>query len=257
MNNINYFKAFFILLFNYWKRSFHSFFYGLFFPLILIFIFSSAFKNIQIVVPGMIASIGTVHGIIMLPIIYSEFKESIVIKKLRVTPIKEWQIIFIIIFFYFLIGICFTISLILLLKLFMLLKLLTEINWNLNWFSLIIGIIFNSLVSASIGLTLGLKTNNFRSTMILATMINFIFTFFSGQYIPISMIEASKLLKLFSFILPNTWTIYLINHGFNNSTDYLDKIINNDKIYLIYGLILIFIIVLNIYNAYIYKKNKD
>ncbi|WP_342276638.1 hypothetical protein [Spiroplasma endosymbiont of Nebria brevicollis] len=90
--------AMFRLLLGYLKKSFHSIFFGFVFPIIMLTILvavlgANTTNSANTVLPGLVMSASPVLGIVTLVMTYSDFKQSIIIKRIGATPSRPWEFI--------------------------------------------------------------------------------------------------------------------------------------------------------------------
>lgn len=143
--------AMFQLLFGYFKKSFHSIFFGFIFPIIMLTILVAVLtpgnpNAAQTVLPGLVMSASPVLGIVTLSMTYSDFKQSIIIKRIGATPLKPWQFI----------GSFWTLGIGAALY-------HNQINWELiNWGYILLAILLSSIMCSAVGIMVGILASDFK-----------------------------------------------------------------------------------------------
>lgn len=211
------FTAMFRLLFNYWKKSFHSIFFGFVFPIImltiLIAVLSISDKNAaNNVLPGLVMSASPVVGIVTLAMTYCDFKQSIIIKRIGSTPLKSWIFILSILLFhvilifvgsFWILGIGAALY-------------HSQINFTaINWGYVILAILLSATICSAIGTMVGIMASDFKIANAISLLLYLPTSFLSGQYIPISLIKHQSVLIVIAKIIPFSYPISIINRGWN------------------------------------------
>jgi len=197
------------LLFNYWKRS-YSWIFSFIFPLLTLFIFKT-FTPAQTLLPNFLISVAISNGVFGLAITYSDLKNSIIMKKIRATPLPQWKVVGGIITFntllsllasgwVFLVGSVFYYS---------------EITFSsINWFYLILAVLLATLLGSLIGFLLGSISPDLRTTSNLAFFINTPSNFLAGVYVPMKMVLENEPLSLIAKFFPYSYPVSIANHAF-------------------------------------------
>lgn len=210
--------AMFQLLFGYFKKSFHSIFFGFVFPIIMLTILVAVLtpsnpSAAQTVLPGLVMSASPVLGIVTLSMTYSDFKQSIIIKRIGATPLKPWQfissilifhviLIFIASFWTLAIGAAFYHS---------------QIDWaTINWGYVILAILLSAVMCSAVGIMVGILAPDFKVANAFALLLYLPTSFLSGQYIPYVAIKGQAVLVIIAKIIPFSYPVSIMNRGWNH-----------------------------------------
>jgi len=210
--------AMFQLLFGYFKKSFHSIFFGFIFPIIMLTILVAVLtpsnpNAAQTVLPGLVMSASPVLGIVTLSMTYSDFKQSIIIKRIGATPLKPWQFISSILIFHVIlifIGSFWTLGIGATLY-------HNQINWELiNWGYILLAILLSSIMCSALGIMVGILASDFKIANAFALLLYLPTSFLSGQYIPYVAIKGQSVLVIIAKIIPFSYPVSIMNRGWNN-----------------------------------------
>lgn len=209
------FGSMFRLLFNYWKKSFHSIFFGFVFPIIMLTILVAVLNQKNAanqILPGLVMSASPVLGIVTLAMTYCDFKQSIIIKRIGATPLKSWIFIVSILLFHVIlifvgsfwilgIGAAFYHS---------------QINFGtINWGYVILSILLSSIMCSAIGIMVGIMAPDFKIANAISLLLYLPTSFLSGQYIPTVAIKNQSVLVIIAKILPFSYPVSIMNRGWN------------------------------------------
>lgn len=209
------FMSMFKLLFNYWKKSFHSIFFGFVFPLVMLVIIMAVNTGpgaANQVLPGLVMSASPVLGIVTLAMTYCDFKQSIIIKRIGAAPLKPSVFILSVLLFH--VVLIFVGS-------FWILGIGTaiyhsQINLStVNWGYVILSILFASIISSAIGLIIGVLAPDYKIANAFSLLLYLPTSFLSGQYLPISMLKNQNALIIIAKILPFSYPVNIMNRGWN------------------------------------------
>ncbi len=210
--------AMFQLLVGYFKKSFHSIFFGFIFPIIMLTILVAVLapsnpNAAQTVLPGLVMSASPVLGIVTLSMTYSDFKQSIIIKRIGATPLRPWQFISSILIFHVIlifIGSFWTLGIGGALY-------HSQINWaTINWGFVILAILLLSIMCSAIGIIVGILASDFKVANAFALLLYLPTSFLSGQYIPYMAIKGQPVLVIIAKIIPFSYPVSIMNRGWNN-----------------------------------------
>lgn len=252
--------AMFQLLFGYFKKSFHSIFFGFIFPIIMLTILVAVLapsnpNAAQTVLPGLVMSASPVLGIVTLSMTYSDFKQSIIIKRIGATPLRPWQFISSILIFHVIlifIGSFWTLGIGGALY-------HSQINWGLiNWGFVILAILLLSIMCSAIGIIVGILASDFKVANAFALLLYLPTSFLSGQYIPYMAIKGQPSLVIIAKIIPFSYPVSIMNRGWNNYTAPNDLInaalFNNYWLPILVSLIWIIALISAAIVAYKYRR---
>lgn len=209
------------LLLGYLKKSFHSIFFGFVFPIImltiLVAVMSKSMDNTpvaEIVLPGLVMSAPPVLGIVTLAMTYSDFKQSIIIKRIGATPLKPWQFITSILIFhvvlifvgsFWIMGIGAALY-------------HSQINWAvINWGYVTLSILLSAIMCSTVGIMIGIMAPDFKVANAISLLLYLPTSFLSGQYIPFSIIKGQAVLEIIAKIIPFSYPVSIMNRGWNHS----------------------------------------
>ncbi len=143
-----------------------------------------------------------------------EWKNSIFLKRIDVTPLKKWQFLFSIVTFYSFICLLGTIWMII----WSIIINPHEIsNWSKysNWGYMILGIITNIIVSISLSIIVAGFIRSQGTAEGIVMLIYFPSVFLSGMIIPISAFSGSSLdvINIIGYFLPNKYSSSVFMYG--------------------------------------------
>lgn len=142
-------------------------------------------------------------GLVGMPIMITSWKESILVKRLKVMPISKAELIFAFLFFntiVALLGFCWAIMwAIVILKLDNNSQLFEQ---HLHWGYLILGGVLTSLISISIGLVISGRCSNQIMAQAVALSIYFPFCFLGGLMMPLYLIDNTLGMRIFTHLDP-------------------------------------------------------
>lgn len=250
--------AVFQLLFGYFKKSFHSIFFGFIFPIIMLIILVAVLNNAnaaQTILPGLVMSASPVLGIVTLSMTYSDFKQSIIIKRIGATPLRPWQFISSILIFHVIlifIGSFWTLAIGAALY-------HSQINWGIiNWGFVILAILLLSIMCSAIGIMVGILASDFKVANAFALLLYLPTSFLSGQYIPYMAIKGQPVLVIIAKIIPFSYPVSIMNRGWNNyaaPNDLIDvALFNNYWLPILVSLIWISGLITGAIMAYKYRR---
>ena len=208
------FKSMYVLLFSYWKKSFHNIFFSFIFPIMFLAIMNAAFNSHGSLTPGMVASACPVVGIVSLSISYSDLKDTIIYKRIAVLPLKPWVFITSIISFFTILT-WLSAAWIFLFSLAVYGSSFSYAS-GVNFGYFILGIVLLSIICSSIGVIIGCLAKDYKIANAFSMLFYLPPAFLSGMYLPINMITSSTALKILSMILPYTYPVSLINYGWGS-----------------------------------------
>lgn len=252
--------AMFQLLFGYFKKSFHSIFFGFIFPIIMLTILVAVLapsnpNAAQTVLPGLVMSTSPVLGIVTLAMTYSDFKQSIIIKRIGATPLRPWQFISSILIFHVIlifIGSFWTLAIGAALY-------HSQINWAIiNWGFVILAILLLSIMCSAIGIIIGILASDFKVANAFSLLLYLPTSFLSGQYIPYIAIKGQPVLVIIAKIIPFSYPVSIMNRGWNNYAETSDLInaalFNNYWLPILVSLIWIITLITVAIVAYKYRR---
>lgn len=221
-------SAILVLLFHHVRKSFQTIFLGFILPIILLMILMAIMgtlddrvhKLIGFVVPALCMSVAPILGIVSLASSYADLKNSIVIKRIGATPLKNWQFITCVILFYtflILIGIFWVLS-------FGSAVYHQDIHFEfVNWGYLILAALLIAIMSSIFGLMIGIVANDSPTANALGFVTYIPTAFLSGQYIPYFIFSEKSSLAIIAKIIPFSYPVSIMNRAWNhfNSTDWI------------------------------------
>jgi len=252
--------AMFNLLFGYWKKSFHSIFFGFVFPIILLAILVAVMgvntnNPAQVLLPGIIMSSSPVLGIVTLAMTYSDFKQSIIIKRIGATPLRSWEFIVSILIFH---------VILIFVGSFWILGIGTALYHSqivfsyINWGYYLLAILLSAVMCSAIGIMIGMLAPDFKVANAFALLLYLPSSFLSGQYMPYSAIKNQTTLVIIAKILPFSYPVSIMNRGWNNyaPTSILTEaaLFNNYWVPVLVSLIWIFALVTGTILIYKYRR---
>ena len=199
------------LLFNYWKRSF-AWIFSFIFPLLTLFIFKN-FTSVQALLPNFLISTALGNGVFGLAITYSDLKNSVIMKKIRTTPLPQWKVVGGIITFNTLISLLGGIWVFSIGSFFY----RSQITFNyINWFYLLVALLLATLMGSLIGFFLGSIAPDLKTAGNLAFFINTPSNFLAGIFVPIERFESNALKQIAKFF-PYSYPVSIANRAFSHA----------------------------------------
>lgn len=256
--------AMFQLLLGYLKKSFHSIFFGFVFPIIMLTILVAVLggtKNpnsvnpANTVLPGLFMSASPVLGIVTLAMTYSDFKQSIIIKRIGATPLRPWEFITSILLFHVIlifIGSFWTLGIGAALY-------HSQIAWgNINWGYVLLSILLSSVMCSAVGIMVGILAPDFKVANAFSLLLYLPTSFLSGQYIPYQGISSQPILVVIAKIIPFSYPVSIMNRGWNNYGSGADleqaALFNNYWVPILVSLVWIGALVFGAIMAYKYRR---
>lgn len=148
-------------------------------------------------------------SIVTLPSMNIEFKNSILLRKIKTSGINKFEYNLICLIYFFVASIVFSIITIILFLLFCVnnIQKLDSINWG----TLTYGIIILSLVSICFGMFISTFIKTSLSAQLIGFAIFIITLTFSGQFIPIQVISSVDAIKYISLLSPLNYATNIFN----------------------------------------------
>lgn len=148
-------------------------------------------------------------SIITLPSMNIEFKNSILLRKIKTSGIDKFEYNLICIIYFFIASILFSIITIILFALFS----ASDISrlGSINWGTLTYGIIFLSLVSISFGMFISTFIKTSLSSQLIGFAIFILTLTLSGQFIPVQVISGVEAIKYISLLSPLNYATNIFN----------------------------------------------
>lgn len=200
------------LLFNYWKRSF-AWVFSFIFPLLTLLIFKN-FTSVDSLLPNFLVSTALSNAVFGLAITYTDLKNSVIMKKIRATPLPQWKVVGGIITFNTLISLLGGIWVFLMGSLFY----HSQITFNhVNWFYLLVALFLATLTGSLIGFLLGSISPNLRIASNLAFFINTPSNFLAGIFVPMNILLENNTLSRIAKFFPYSYPVSIANHAFSHS----------------------------------------
>ncbi|WP_342252571.1 hypothetical protein [Spiroplasma endosymbiont of Amphibalanus improvisus] len=207
--------------------SFKYIFFGFFQPLILSSVFFFVFKlaldrPAEEIVPGYLLLGPITTGLMSFSLVLSDWKNSILLKRIDVMPIGKSTFFYIFISYFFLISILSFFWMLLWMTIFVLIADSSEISMysNLNWGYLFLAVIQLILISNAIALFCVGITRGQTNTQGVVMLFFFVGAFLSGIMIPSVLLDSNDGLKYISYTMPFKYpealSYYAWNGGFNS-----------------------------------------
>ncbi|WP_308149479.1 ABC transporter permease [Spiroplasma sp. AdecLV25b] len=250
--------AMFRLLLGYLKKSFHSIFFGFVFPIIMLTILVAVLGGdnaANTVLPGLVMSASPVLGIVTLAMTYSDFKQSIIIKRIGATPLRPWEFISSILIFHVIlifIGSFWTLGIGAALY-------HNQINWGaINWGYVLLSILLSSVMCSAVGVMVGILAPDFKVANAFSLLLYLPTSFLSGQYIPYQGISKQPALVIIAKIIPFSYPVSIMNRGWNNYSSSSDlansALFNNYWVPILVSIVWIGALVFGAIMAYKYRR---
>ncbi|KLL01660.1 MAG: integral membrane protein [Mycoplasmataceae bacterium RC_NB112A] len=200
------------LLFNYWKRSF-AWIFSFIFPLLTLLIFKN-FTSVNALLPNFLVSTALSNGVFGLAITYYDLKNSVIMKKIRATPLPQWKVVGGIITFNTLISLLGGIWVFFMGSIFC----RSEMTFShVNWFYLLIALLLATLTGSLIGFLLGSAAPDLRTAGNLAFFINTPSNFLAGIFVPMNILLKNETLSWIAKFFPYSYPVSIANHAFSHS----------------------------------------
>ncbi len=220
-NKINKFNAYYELgklFFKNFIRDFGGPFFTFGLPVFFLIIFYYIFKssttvNSHDIIGGYILLASISCGFNFLSQRISEWKESVFLKRLNVTPLKKVEFLLVIAFFYSIICIIGTIWM------FMWTIIINHKyqfeNWKKwsNFGYIILGIIFTIFAAVSLAIFVGGMAKSSSSAQGIVLLIYFPSVFLTGIVIPIQAFGGNDIINYVSMILPFKYSVAIYQYG--------------------------------------------
>ncbi|AHF57883.1 ABC transporter permease [Spiroplasma eriocheiris] len=216
-----------VLFLKSFRRNFRNIFFVFIMPIFFMVIFYFVLRDIyqngtNMIKAGYILLAPMTAGITSLATTIAEWKNSIFLKRLDVTPVKKWQFISTLIIFYFIISILSTFWTMLwtiIVDPQPTVKYLATINWGY----FILGVILFIFVSIGIGILIGGLAKSVGMAQALALSIYFPSMFLSGIMIPAYVIaRARNIFNDIGYIFPHKYAATIAIYGWNiNANPYI------------------------------------
>lgn len=213
-------SAILTLLFHHVRKSFQTIFLGFVLPIILLMILMAIMGSLEhfnsivsFVIPALSMSVAPILGIVSLASSYADLKNSIVIKRIGATPLKDWQFISCIIIFYsflILIGIFWVLS-------FGFTFYHKHVNFEfINWGYVILASLLIAIMSSFFGLMIGIIASDSPTANALGFITYIPTAFLSGQYIPYFVFARQQSLSIIAKIIPFSYPVSIMNCAWNH-----------------------------------------
>ncbi|WPL38948.1 ABC transporter permease [Malacoplasma iowae] len=170
-------------------------------------------------------------SIVTLPSMNIEFKNSILLRKIKTSGINKFEYNLICIIYFFIASILFSIITIILFALFS----VSDISrlGSINWGTLTYGIILLSLVSISFGMFISTFIKTSLSSQLIGFAIFILTLTLSGQFIPVDVISGVEAIKYISLLSPlnyatnifNIASLKAVSHSTNSIFDFTNDFI--------------------------------
>lgn len=148
-------------------------------------------------------------SIITLPSMLIEFKNSIILRKIKTCGLNELGFNGLCLIYFFIASISFTLITMIIFLLFSINK-FNSLNF-INWGTLIFGIIFLIFLSISFGLLLSTFIKTGLSAQLIGFAIFLLTLCFSGQFMPLSLVGSVDALKYMSLLSPLNYATNILN----------------------------------------------
>ena len=219
---INNIKSIYSLTGTSFIRNTGAGFFILFFPVLLLFITGSLFGGgdnalpANIVIAGISVSAITGSGLNGLSIRMTQWKESTIIKRIGSMPLKKFEFLGGVLFFYFTLM-CFQAIYVLFIGYLITRNKHIIGTFNSNTFDikfLLGGWLMSMIFSLSLGVFLSTLTRDPNTNSLFGIMIFLPAAFLSGQYVPTTEIDKRPGLHIASEIWPQRYLVFMIQRGF-------------------------------------------
>jgi ABC-2 type transport system permease protein len=202
------------LLFNYWRRSF-AWIFSFIFPLLTLLIFKN-FTSVPSLLPNFLVSTAISNGVFGLAITYSDLKNSVIMKKIRATPLPQWKVVGGIITFNTLLSFLGGIW-VFFMGSFIYRNEPTMTFSHVNWIYLSVALLLATLTGSLIGFFLGSISSDTRTTANLAFFINTPSNFLAGIFVPMKLLLKNDTLTKIAKFFPYSCPVSIANHAFSHS----------------------------------------
>lgn len=246
--------AMYSLLFNYFRKSFHTIFFGFVFPIIMLTLLVAVQggNNASNTLPGLAMSSSSVIGIVTLSMTYCDFKQSIIIKRIGSTPLRSWEFIISILTFH---------VLLIFISCFWIMGIGVAIYHSqldlkmVNWGYVILAILFASTICSAIGIIVGILATDFKMANAISLLLYLPTAFLSGQYIPYDAIKSQTALVVIAKILAFSYPVAIMNLGWNGFPNHqASALFNNYWLPSVVSLAWIVVLVSGAIFAYKYRR---
>lgn len=149
-------------------------------------------------------------SLMTLPAMTIEFRNSILLRKIKTNNIGSLQYNMICLLYYFLISLAFAFSVMILFIIIVAAKNASQLS-AINWGSLIYGMLMLILSSIAFGLFLSSFLKNIMSAQLISTGLYFLTLVLGGQFIPIQVISQMDAIKYISLFSPLNYATSLLN----------------------------------------------
>lgn len=150
-------------------------------------------------------------SLLSLPSLIIEFRNSILLRKIKTTGMKSYQLILILLSYFLLINI--GVILIVCAIFFIALSATSNLGKisHINWGTFFYGLINLLITSLSFGILLSIYAKNLMNTQIIGVGIILITLLLSGQFIPLNVIGTVPAVNYISLISPLSYSANMIN----------------------------------------------
>lgn len=201
-------------LFNrYFLKSFFGPFFTYAFP-ILLFAILGALMGYKIMFPGIIAMSALSAGISGMPFAIMELKQSVLLKRIGASPVKQSKFTFVILSYY-VFNILLSIFWVMLWGLIISqdTAIFKSLGTVVGFFGFFYGNLLNICMSLGIGFVISSFAKSPNAAQVIGMIIYFPSTFLSGQFIAPHIIASNPVMNIISQFLPFRYTTMIISES--------------------------------------------
>lgn len=156
--------------------------------------------------------------LITLPQMIVELKTSIILRKISVSRISSFKFCFVLLLYYFLALSISCLIIVLMFAIFLNVD-APKVFSNIKWGQVVYSLLNTYIVSLSLGLLYGVLIKKSVYVQIAGFISMIISAFLSGQFLPMSVISSTDVLRYLSLFSPETYCLGLLNSSILKSAD--------------------------------------
>ena len=180
------------------------------------------FTPASTLLPNLLVSSALSNGVFGLAIIYSELRNSVIMKKIRATPLPQWKVVGGIISFNVFISLLANCWIFGVGAFFYRSDIIFS---QINWFYLILAVFLATLLGSLFGFLIGSVAPNIQAAGNFAFFINMPSAFLSGIYVPMRQLLKNNNLALVAKFIPYSYPVNIANRAFSHYN--LDSVKDN------------------------------
>ncbi|MCE8159050.1 MAG: ABC transporter permease [Candidatus Moeniiplasma glomeromycotorum] len=208
----------------------------------------------QTLLPNFLISTALSNGVFGLAITYADLKSSMIMKKIRATPLPQWKVVGGVIIFNTLLSLLASGWVFLMGSLFY----HSEVNFtSVNWFYLILAVLLATLLGSLIGFLLGSISPDLRTAGNFAFFINTPSNFLAGIFVPMNILLKNQTLSRIAKFFPYSYPVSIANRAFSH---YNPPFIQGSLLFLTYHWPIVFCLIwisgLFLLNLLVYRSQK-